>query len=72
VVTTFFSDVLEHLLVEQQFGDESLEPVNFHLQLADAADLILLGRVEPLPPAIVGRGVDAMLAADVGDGQAPG
>jgi hypothetical protein len=71
-VTTFLGDVLEHLFVEQQLRDEALEPFDLGFQLPDAPGVIGLGRVEALPPAVVGVGADAVLAADIGDRQALG
>ena len=72
VVTTFLGDVLEHLLVEQQLRDQELEALDLSFQLADAARVIDLGGVVPLPPAVVGVVGDAVLAAEVGDREALG
>src|SRR5205823_1250840 len=61
----FFGDVLEHPLVQEEFGDEQLEALDLGLELADAAAVVNLGGVVLLPPAVV-RGLgDAELAADV-------
>jgi hypothetical protein len=65
-------DLLEHLLVEEQFGDQELEAFDLGFEFADAACLINLSGVVPLPPAVVGVGGDTVLAADVGDREALG
>jgi hypothetical protein len=62
-------DVLEHLLVGHQLGDEALEALDFGLQLADTAGIVGLGGGVLLAPAVVGVLTDAELAADVGDRQ---
>src|SRR5262249_11471984 len=68
----FFGEVLEHLLVEHQLGDQPLEPLDLALQLAAAAVGGDLDGVVALAPAIVGRLGDAELATDVGDRQSLG
>jgi hypothetical protein len=37
---------LEHLLVQEQFGDEDLEALDLRLEFADPPALIHLGRVK--------------------------
>jgi hypothetical protein len=69
---SFFGDLLEHLLVEHQLGDEAFSALDLALQFADTAGVIGLGGVMLLPPAVVGILGDAELAADIGDGQALG
>jgi hypothetical protein len=71
-LTTFFCDVLEHLLVEHQLGHQPLEPIDLGLQLAAPAVVVDLGRVMSLPPPVIGGLGHADLPTDVGDGQALG
>jgi hypothetical protein len=68
----FFGDVLGHLLIQEQLGNQLLESINLELQLsAPAIGLDLLGITLPAPPIVGGR-TDAVLATDVGDGQSFG
>src|SRR5262249_22932525 len=71
-LTTFFGDVLEHPLVQEELGDEELEALDLGLELADAAAIVGPGGVVLLPPAVVGGLGDAQLAADVSHRQPPG
>jgi hypothetical protein len=68
-VTTFFCEVLEHLLVEHQFGHQELEPLEFDLEFAAPAVGVDPRRVVTLSPAMIGRLSDADLSANVRDRQ---
>jgi hypothetical protein len=63
---------LEHLLVQQQLGDELFEPVDLGFQFTTTAVGVDLRRVVALPPAIVGGLRDAKLSTHIGDCQPPG
>jgi hypothetical protein len=71
-VATFFGDLLEHPLIEEQFGDEDLETLDRGLECVDAPGVIDLGGVVALPPAVIGALPDAELAAHVGNRKALG
>ena len=68
-VTTFFRDLLKHRPIQEQLGDEPLEPLNLVLQLAATAFGADLLRVVPLPPTVGGRLGDSDLSAEVRDRQ---
>jgi hypothetical protein len=68
-VRCFICQLLEHLLVPHQLGNQELEPLDLSLQLAAAAIGVDLGGVVAFSPVIVGRLGDAELAADIGDRQ---
>src|SRR5262245_15998629 len=50
----FFGDVLEHLPVEEQLGDQEPEARDLGLEFVDATGVIDLGGVVALPPTVVG------------------
>src|SRR5262249_14920972 len=66
----FSQDVLQHLLVEAQVGDELAEALVLLLQLLEPAQLGDAHPAEPLLPAIEGGLADAQLADDVRHGRA--
>src|SRR5271154_5693611 len=49
----FFSNVLEHRLVQEELSDQLLKPIDLELQLTAPAISIGLGRIELLSPAVV-------------------
>jgi hypothetical protein len=68
-VTTFFCDVLEHLLVQEELGDELLETLGLALQFtAPALGVELFGLVLASPP-IVRVLSDTQLSTDIADRQ---
>ena len=52
---SFFCDLLEHLLVQEQVGDESLATIEFEFQFATPAVRIDPLGILMLSPAIVSR-----------------
>src|SRR5262249_12590755 len=68
----FSGDLLEHLLVQGQLGDQALQPGVLDLQLSEALGVIALEAAVALLPAVVGRLADGELLADLGEGQAVG
>src|SRR5208337_3806048 len=68
----FFCDVLEHLLVQEQLGDEPLEAIDLELQLSAPAIRVDLLRVVLLSPPVIGRLGYADLSTDVRDCQSLG
>jgi hypothetical protein len=66
-VTTFFCDVLKHLFVEHQLGDEPLESFDLAFELADAARVVDDRRVENAFPAVIGVFADSELSANVAE-----
>ena len=71
-LTTFFYDVLEHLLIQEQLGDQPLEPIDLALEFAASAIGVDLVGVVLLSPPIIGCLRDANLSTDVRDGQSLG
>jgi hypothetical protein len=68
-LTTFFCDVLEHLLVQEQLGDQPLEPFGFQLQLtATTIGVRFLGVVSS-PPSVVRVLSNAQLSTDISNRQ---
>jgi hypothetical protein len=68
-VTTFFCDVLEHLLVQEWLGHQSLEPLGLGHEFPAPAVGVDLGRVVALSLAMVSRLGDADLSANIQDRQ---
>jgi hypothetical protein len=71
-LTTFLGDLLEHLLVQGQLGDEALEAGVLGLQLFEALGLVGLEAAVLVAPAVEGLLADAELLADLDGGQALG
>jgi len=65
-------DLLEHLLVQGQLGDEALEAGVLGLQLLEALGLVLLEAAVLVAPAVERLLTDAEALADLGEGQALG
>jgi hypothetical protein len=65
-------DLLEHLLVQGQLGDQALEPGVLGLQVLEPLGLVGLQAAVLVPPAVEGLLADAEALADLGDGQALG
>src|SRR5262249_17705820 len=65
----FLGDLLEHLLVQGQFGDEALEPGVLGLHLLEALGLVGLEAAVLVTPAVEGLLADPQALADLGDGQ---
>ena len=57
------------MIIQEQLGDEPLEPLDFAFELTEAAFGIILGGVVPFTPSIIGGLSDADLPTDVGDGE---
>src|SRR5207249_360445 len=68
----FFCDVLKHLFVEHELGDETLEALELAFELADAASIIDDCRVENALPSMIGVLADSQLSANVAEGEALG
>jgi hypothetical protein len=63
----FFCDFLEHLLVQEQLGNQLLESIDLELQFATPTICIDFLGITLLPPPIIRGLTDAVLATDVGD-----
>src|SRR5262249_4850013 len=68
----FFGDLLEHLLVQGQLGNEALEAGVLGLQLLEPLGLVGLHPPILVAPAVQGRLADTELLADLGEAQALG
>jgi hypothetical protein len=68
----FFSDILEHRLIQKKLGYQPLESLDLDLKLATAPIGVDLCGVMPLSPAVVGGLGDAELTTEVGDGHSLG
>ena len=65
-------DLLEHLLIQGQFGDETLEACVLGFQFLEAFGFVGLESAILVAPAVEGRLADGEALADLGDGQALG
>src|SRR5205814_4440375 len=61
----FLDDVLQHLLLEQEFGHQPLQPRDLHLQVAGPTDRFGAGLLEARPPPAQGHLADAELAGAI-------
>src|SRR5580704_10532253 len=69
-LTTFFNDVLEHLTIQCQVGDQPLEARVLFTQLPQFADLGRTEAAKALAPGVERRFGDAQLSRDLGDRRA--
>src|SRR5262249_43953603 len=68
----FLHDLLEHLLVQGQLGDETLEALGLDLQLLETLGVVGLHAAVLSAPAVERLLADGQLLADLADGQAGG
>src|SRR5262249_11094987 len=68
----FFGDLLEHLLVQRQLGDQALQPGILGLQFFESLGLVLLEAAVLVAPAVHSLAVEAEALAALGERQSLG